>query len=174
MTVAEMKQRAEVLSHAMDGVPRTWRLGQPSPERTRYLARVGWFHELYAGLYEPIANALVRLRNNDSSGLESLVRFLEADVYCFRSGYMKEEIIRLLARADLETETAQRLRTIVLAVVDGFDRREFRYYIRLARRVDSVDFRSELRGRLTSESPRTVRHAEWMLAGLDDPVGSQR
>jgi hypothetical protein len=167
-TVEEMRERAEIIARAMDKVPDTWRLAPPSRQRAEHLAHVGWFHEQGSGLYGPIAHALERLRHDDPSGIETLVRFLESDVYCFRSGYMKAEVIRFLTRADLDAATIERPRVVVLAVVDDFDRREFRAYIRLSRRVDSAPFREDLRSRLASRSPRTARHADWVLVGLGE------
>jgi hypothetical protein len=164
-----MRDRAEMVARAMDDVPFTWRLAPPSRQRAEHLARVGWFHEQLAGLYGPVRHALERLRRDDLSGIETLIRFLEADVYCHRSGYLKAEVIRFLTRANLNDETLERLRRVVLAVVDDFDRREFRAYIRLGRRVDSAAFRNDLRTRRDSGSHRTARHADWMLVGLGEP-----
>jgi hypothetical protein len=166
-SITEMRERAELVTHAMDGIPETWRLAADSPTRNEQSARVGWWHELMAGLYGPVGNAMARLHDGDLSGVETLVRFLEADVYCDRSGYMKADVIRILTRADLNKATHERLLTVVLAAVDGFDRREFRSYIRLARRVDSDALRQELALRLGSTTARASRHAKWMLAGID-------
>jgi hypothetical protein len=166
-TIGEMRERAKLVAHAMDGIPETWRLAADSPIRNEQSARVGWLHELMGGLYGPITDAMARLHDGDLSGVETLVRFLEADVYCDRSGYMKADVIRILTRADLDEATLARLRTVALAAVDGFDRREFRSYIRLARRVDSDALRQELASRLGSATARTSRHAKWMLAGID-------
>jgi hypothetical protein len=168
-TISEIRDRAELVARAMDDIPDTWRLAPPSRQKAEHLARVGWSHELLAGLYGPVEHAIERLRRDDPSGVETLVRFLEADVYCFGSGYAKAEVIRFLTRADLNEEIMERLRRVALAVVDGFDRREFRAYIRLGRRVDSAAFRDDLRTRLDSESNRTKRHAHWMLVGLGEP-----
>lgn len=165
-TVDDMKERAASLSGAMAGVPDTRRLSPPTRERAEHLARVAWFHELLAGLYGPIDDALDRLRRGDQSGVQTLVRFLEADVYCFRSGYMKADVIHFLTRADLDTASMSRLRQVVVAAVDGFDRRDFRAYIRLARRLDSETLRQELTSRAGSSTNRSARHAQWMLAGL--------
>lgn len=167
-TIAEMRERAEVVARGMDDIPDSWRLAPPSRQKAEHLARVGWFHEQLAGLYGPVEDAIKRLRQGDPSGIETLVRFLEADVYCLRSGYAKAEAIRFLTRADLDDATLERLRRVVLKVVD-VDRREFRAYIRLARRVDSAVLRDELRMRLAATRHRTVRHAEWMLVGLGEP-----
>ena len=166
-SVAEMREKAELLSRAMDGVPDTWRLAPPSAEKAEHLARVGWFHELYAALYEPISSAIKRTADNRNA-VETLVRFLESDVYCFRSGYMKADVIRALGRADLDDRTIRRLRAVVLDVVDSYDRREYRAYVRLACRVDGDGLREALRERLTSSSTRVARHARWVLEGLGD------
>lgn len=166
-SIAEMRGRAELLGRAMDGVPDTWRLAPPSVEKAEHLARVGWFHELYAGLYDPIYGAIERA-SGDRNAVETLVRFLESDVYCFRSGYVKADAIRALGRADLDDSVVRRLRAVVLEVVDSYDRREFRAYVRLARRVDGEKLRTALRERLASSSTRVARHARWVLEGLGD------
>jgi hypothetical protein len=119
-------------------------------------------------LYASIDLAVNRLRSGDARGIETAVQFLEADPYCFRSGYMKADVIRFLIRATLDDAVAERLRRVVVMVVDGHDRREFRAYIRLENRVDSPSLRHELAIRTGSPEKRTARHAEWMLAGLQD------
>jgi hypothetical protein len=70
----------------MTDVPTTWRLARPSLAKAEHLARVGWFHELYAALYGPIEHAVKHVEGGDAAAVETLVRFLEADVYCHRSG----------------------------------------------------------------------------------------
>jgi hypothetical protein len=108
------------------------------------------------------------VEGGDAAAVETLVRFLEADVYCHRSGYQKADAIRFLTRARLSVESERRLRDVVLAVVDDFDRREFRSYIRLARRVDDESLRAALRRRAFSDHRRTSRHARWVLKGLGE------
>jgi hypothetical protein len=93
VTVGEIRQRADLLARSMSDVPFTWRLAAPSPAKAENLARVGWFHELYAGLYGPIEAALKPAEQGDARAVETLVRFLEADVYCHRSGYQKADPI---------------------------------------------------------------------------------
>jgi hypothetical protein len=169
--VDEMRERADAIVSSRDGIPMGWRQMPPTPEKVEYLARTGWWHELMAGLYEPVNHAIDRLRHGDVSGIETLVRFLEADVYCHRSGYAKADAIRFLTRAPLSDDVIDRLRSVVLAVVDSYDRREFRSYIRLARRVDSDDLRQALRERRDrgiSGDPRTVQHARFMLEELGE------
>jgi hypothetical protein len=165
-TVSEMRERADHINRAMDGIPDNWRLRPPSADKIEHLARVGWYHELMAGLYDPIASALPKV-GDDPSAIEVLTRFLEADVYCHRSGYTKSDVIRALAKATpSDAKTRRRLQGVVVAVVDGPDRREFRDYVRLARAVDDATMQTRLRGRLHAGAPVVARHARWILEGL--------
>lgn len=133
-------------------------------------AQVGFLHEQMAGLYGPIFEALERLRADGAGGsaddLETVVRFLEADIYCFRSGYATADAIRAVRRASFGPEIGARLRRIVLTAVDGYDRREFRAFCRLATSVSDEGLRTALVERLGSANPRTVRHARWVLDAL--------
>jgi hypothetical protein len=167
-TVAEMRERAELVARAMDDIPDDWRLRPPSRQRAEYLARVGWFHELMVGLYGPVYDAIGLLKAGDSDGIEMPVRFLEADVYCFRSGYVKADAIRFLTRADLSAPVLGRLQRVVIDVISTYDRREFRSYIRLARRVDSPAFRAELRSIAAASWRHPARRAAWTLVGLGE------
>jgi hypothetical protein len=166
LTVEHMKELAEHLSHAMDGIPSRWRLEKPSEIKIERLARVGWFHELLKGLYDPI-RAAIEAAPRDPDGMELLVRFLEADVYCHRSGYMKSDVIRAIRRSpEIPEPFRVRLQRVVVHLVDGPDRREFRDYIRLAKKADDEMLRDEIRGRANAESEIVARHVRWMLDGL--------
>ena len=80
---------------------------------------------------------------------------------------MKVDVIRVLCRTELSAPARERLRRVVLAVVDGRDRREFRAYVRLACVVDSPVLRDELRSRLAARE-LVRRHARWVLEGLGE------
>ena len=166
-TVAEFRDLAELVSRAMDGIPHDWRLQPASSEKAERLARVGWFHELGTALYGPVISALERAPH-DPAAVETLVRFLEADVYCFRSGYLKADVCDAIKRLELDPPTTRRLRAVVLAVVDSWDRREFRAYCRLARAVDGEDLRAALRDRLTWSKPHVPRRARWVLEAIGE------
>jgi hypothetical protein len=99
-------------------------------------------------------------------GAEGMIEFLEKDKWTFGSGYAKADLIRLLRKLDLKPAQAERLRRVVLAVVDGRDRREFRHYCRLACKLDSRRLREELMRRLEDENEVVRRHARWVLEYL--------
>jgi hypothetical protein len=163
-----MRELASNIESAMDRVPATWRIDSSMPNEVRdvYASQVGWWHELMRGLYGPIDQAISNAKAGDRSGIELLVRFLEADVYCDRSGYVKADVIRAVTRVVLEPSTRARLEQVALSVVDGPDRREFRTYIRLARYVDNPTLRDALELKHASKDARIARHARWMLDGL--------
>ena len=94
-----------------------------------------------------------RIKGGGPKGLESAIGFLEADPYFFRSGYVKEKLIRHIQRPMLKPQHVARLHAVVLAIVDKRDGREFRAYCRLARKVDAPALREQLRHRLTRALP---------------------
>lgn len=166
LTIERMQELAEHLNHAMDGIPSNWRLQKPSEAKIEHLARVGWYHELLKALYEPMWVALEG-PPGDPERLERLVQFLEADVYCHRSGYMKSDAIRAIRRIPTIAEPVRsRLQRVVIRLIDGPDRREFRDYIRLAKKVDDHALREQIRTRANSEFEIVARHARWMLEEL--------
>ena len=107
------------------------------------------------------------LRAGNPIGLESAVRFLEADPMFFRSGYVKAWLIRRIKPPMLTPAFAKRLQNVVLSLIDRRDDRDFRAFCRLAHKVDSPDLRVELTRRLTHTEPNVRRRARWVLDALD-------
>jgi hypothetical protein len=104
-------------------------------------------------------------------GVESVITFLEKDPWTFGSGYAKADMIRLLRKLDLTPKQEERLRKVLLTVVDKRDRREFRHYCRLACKLDSPELRRELTRRLRSTDEGVSRRARWMLDYLAQHQG---
>ena len=78
-------------------------------------------------------------------GSNTAFAFSEADPWCFRSGYTKERLIPAIAQFELDEAMRERIRLVILTVVDDRRRRrEIRRYGQLARAVDSGDLRTEL------------------------------
>ena len=164
--VSEIVELSEQIRHGLDGVPRDWRGHKADKAFVEHSAQVAWFHELLRVFYGPIRNALVKARTGDNSSVETLVRFLEADPYCFRSGYSKADAINALTRLDLGEAERLRLRKVLLSAVDKPARREFRRYIRLARFLDDPALRAALTSRTQSKSEPGARNASWVLEGM--------
>ena len=166
LTHGEIGELAELLRQAMDGVPQTWRLEARDDLLIERSAQVAWFHELLTSLYAPVDFAWRRVRGGDPAGRETLLRFLEADPDCHRSGYWKADIIDALTRLDLSDDDQRRLSQVLLAVVRKPPRREFRRYIRLARYLDNSEIRDALAGLAATGQEPAARNATWVLQGL--------
>lgn len=72
------------------------------------------FNAAVAAFYEPFTGLARRIRDGDRAAMDEAVRFLEADPWCFRSGYLKEELMTALANAALPSDLRNRLRAVVL------------------------------------------------------------
>lgn len=97
-----------------------------------------------------------------------ILDFLEADPIFFRSGYMKQKLLREIKKRKLDRHEAERLQAIILAVVRKNDhRREFLYYCRAAANVDDASFRAQLKSLEQSSETHISQRANWVLAGLD-------
>jgi len=120
-----------------------------------------------SGFWEVLGAGYERLAAGERDAVEIAVLFLEADPWFFRSGYVKEDLLRRLKRLCLTADASERLRAVLLAAVDLRDRREFRRYCHLARALDAPDLRQALAGRRTSPDAGVRRRAEWMLAAVE-------
>lgn len=162
-TIAYFEDLARQINRSMDGVPAGW---QALSNRDVYQRRVDRWHVLMADLYDGLYADLQAADAGDPCAVDRLVTFLEADVMCIRSGYFKADAIRVVSRVAFTPALKERLTRVLLAAVDGRDRREFRAYVRLARAVDAEPLREELGRRLAARDERTRRHARWVLNGL--------
>jgi hypothetical protein len=147
-----------------------------SPEETQ----VAWsdaaseLHDALDLLYDDLAVAIGKAKLGDSDATQNLIAFLEADPWCFRSGYMKGRVYESLRRVHLDSSLQDRLRAVLLNAVDAGYRREFRSSCRLARRIGDPLLIRELRERLVnSPDPHVRRRALWMLAYIPDALDGQ-
>ena len=110
-----------------------------------------------------------RLRQKDRTAVDPALVFLEADPWCFRSGYVKEALLRLLPRHSLSDDQIVRVEGILLHAVDVGGRREFRFQCRLARHVARPELRRALLERLHGPDAGAARRALWMLTTIRRP-----
>jgi hypothetical protein len=104
------------------------------------------------------------LANGHARFVETAIAFLEADPWFFRSGYEKQKIIQHLKRSRLTERQRTRLARVVLAVIDGRDRVEFRHYGRLACGIWSDFLDEEVAARMQSRDAGIRRRATWVAA----------
>jgi hypothetical protein len=82
---------------------------------------------------------LADLRVSDRQAIDEAILYLEADPWYFRSGYLKERLIRGLKVAKLTQRDRRRLRNVIWNVAGGRNRREYRDYCSLAAVVGDAD-----------------------------------
>jgi hypothetical protein len=165
---AEIARTAQALVHAASKISR--RHPRDSGAQEIHAAAVGVFRSATARAYPPgFWEEYQHLKEGNSASLATAVKFLEADPWFDGSGYTKAELIRQVTRIEIPQAIAARLRRVVVAAVDLRDRREFRQYCRLARKVDSPELREELALRLQHDDPAVRRRARWLLEACDKP-----
>jgi hypothetical protein len=168
-SVEEIQARAIVADRANRGIPRLGRIDPDPDGHDLWAAQLGWFEEAQRYVFtDAFWAARAALQAGDRSGLEYGVRFLEADPWCFRSGYVKATLIYPIVRLELDDDIRKRLRRVVLAVVEDQRRRkEIRRYGRLAWGVGDETVRTELQGHVTAADPQIRYNARTVLAGWE-------
>lgn len=115
-----------------------------SKDRQTWSDACAEFHS-YRPAFESYLEQIDRKPEIHSKGtVEFMITFLEVDPWFFRSGYLKETMIRRLKRAPLTDVDKARLRTVCLDAVLRRPHREFKHYCRLARAVQTPDFAGNL------------------------------
>lgn len=88
----------------------------------------------------------------DQETIEFVITFLELDPRFFRSGYLKEVMLKKIGRAELSRHQVSRLRAVLLDAVLQRGGREFRRYCRLAARIGDDNLRAELDALLANDN----------------------
>lgn len=108
------------------------------------------------------------VKRGESTDFEPLIAFLEANPYFFRSGYVKESILDLLRKRanDLDPREIERLEATIIRAFEK-PNREFRYYLRLAKKLRSERLLSAIRTLADSPQARTRSAVESALSYLE-------
>jgi hypothetical protein len=128
------------------------------------------FSQAYFYLYSPgFWMDVGSLRSGDPTRLETAVVFLEANPWCFHSGYVKARLLRYLKKRSLPVPEpyAERLRRVITTVVDNQGGWEFKWYCRLARKLQTPEFHQQLAERTDHPDPKVRRRAKYLLDYLD-------
>jgi hypothetical protein len=134
------------------------------------------FHEDYDQLAFPggITEGMRRLGEHEPGAIESAIVFLEVDPFFFRSGYIKEDLLKRLRWVSLDEDQKQRMRQVILARIrDPKNRREFRRYCNLAPFVADAEFEKEIAGVAASSGAKPKR-AQWVLEHLRQGVPKRK
>ena len=102
----------------------------------------------------------------DGDERETAFTFLEADPWCYWSGYTKEKLIRALKQADLDAKQLDRIRWVLLRAVKGRRRPELREFCRLAIRIADENVYAQLQELAEDPTQSTQRNARAVLEYL--------
>lgn len=166
---AERAAAVEAARHAMHASLAGRRRDQPDHPGTKaWLRAIEVFRQALARAYPPgFDDAVLALKRGDSAYLDLAIEYLEADPFFYRSGYVREELLTYVKRLPRSREQDERLRAVLLMVVDKRDRRDFRRFCALERWLDNAALRGELERRRVEGSPAVRRRAGWMLAAMN-------
>ena len=107
------------------------------------------------------------LKRGDGQAVEMAVRYLEADPWFFRSGYIKEQLMRELRKVSLTEDQGDRLRQVIMDRIKTGGGREFRRYCRLAKDLSTAKFVAEVGEAMKSEDANISRRAGWVMSSLN-------
>jgi hypothetical protein len=85
------------------------------------------------------------IADGNASSIEDAISWLEDDPFARWTGYVKQKIMNRLCGASLSVSHEDRLRSVLLRLTTRGPRQEFPNACKLARHVDSAEFRSRLR-----------------------------
>ncbi len=112
-------------------------------------------------------------RDISSIHASDMLEYLAADPMYFRSGYIKQRLLREIKKRDLEPAHARLLQDVVLHIVRSRGCREFRDYCRAAAMVDDARLRRELEEIVTSGGADARQRSRWLLGALDRAVSTK-
>ncbi len=167
---SERAKRARLVSELVHDAFHHWnrRFGKDQ-EKAVWLSAVALFHKTIEEAY-PIGfwAEFEMLRTDKSCKPDLTITFLEDDPWFFRSGYVKEKLIEMIVQQQLTRGTAARLRSVVLQAILNRDRREFRRYCKLARRVSNEEFVTAVTSLSQSADEGVARRARWVLEAISN------
>jgi hypothetical protein len=126
------------------------------------------FHSAYDELAFPggLNREFELLNAGDSTAIEMGIQFLEADPRYFRSGYHKEDILKILRKHALNADQCKRMRKLIVDHVRGRPTREMRAYARFAPTVTTPQFEAEIVSIAHNANRNAARHAQWVTECL--------
>ncbi|WP_179102043.1 hypothetical protein [Sphingopyxis sp. KK2] len=166
-------KRARAVNEAQAAVnaafEQVYRRSEDDPATRRWTDAIALFNlaceRAYPHPLREVVQGVTKVSDLESS---DILDFLEADPMFFRSGYMKERLLREIKKRSLGIGDRSRLQTIIEEFVERADyRREFLDYCRAAVSVDDRHLRDRLYRLAHSDDDRVALRANRVLAALD-------
>lgn len=133
------------------------------------------FRQKYDELHFPGGDTMLSaVRQQDPVAVETAVRFLLADPYYFRSGYLKQYLWQWLARIPLSQPQRTKLEQAALKYLERKVCREFWHMGKAMHRIARAPFWFAVAERVSSSSPERVRDRALLLLlfGADIHAGT--
>ena len=137
-----------------------------------YLVVLRRWKAAVAQFYDPLDDLALGVRRGHLSAIEQGIVYLETAPRCFRSGYLAEDLFRVLSRASLSEEQTLRCRSIVLASLSTWQARGWREVGALAGAVwteglaADLSLKAQAEPQLLSAARRLVLSAaQWWGSG---------
>ena len=111
---------------------------------------------------------LAAVRQGDHDAIAEALLFLEADPYCFRSGYMKKKLCSALKHAPLAREERHRIRALVLKAVNVQRPVSFADFARLGSSFYTPGFHTRVRELKILPFKYTKQRKNLLLKKLDE------
>ena len=156
---AELESLQMALHRAYDA-----RGGSPAANKKWHDAAVA-FQSAVEEFYAPYKQVLAGVRAGRSDSIDEATRFLVADPWCFRSGYLKADLMHALANAALPDHVIPLLREVILHRISDRQRRLLRYAAQLAANVWDQAFETQIMRLEQDGSPAEQRAAAQVSAG---------
>jgi hypothetical protein len=154
------------LAHLDGELRRAYRTHDGTNSRNEVWARAAReFNEACQEFYEPYGAVMAGVRRGRVDAIEEAVRFLVADPWCFRSGYLKADLMHGLANTSLPCHVVEQLRGVVLQRITNPQPRLLRFAAQLASNVWSPRFERELQSAETHGSPAVQQAARSVIDG---------
>lgn len=170
-----LKNSAE-LRRLSDQIHTTVRTRSNSQEdRAQWKHACAEFHQQFDSLFFPGgAEMFSRVRKNDPDALEAAIRFLVADPYHFRSGYLKEYLWRWLRHCQLSTSARNRLEKAALLYLDRRISREFWIMCKTMAQIGDSEFWAKVSVRAQAQgTPQALRALYLLTFGADIHAGGK-
>lgn len=164
-----IKENAKSLVSLNNSIKNGYERKNKTPEdKIEWEQACSQFHSSYDQLAFPggLEEGMALLKNGDVAAVEKAIAFLEVDPFFHSSGYIKEKILRYLVRADLTVKQLKLLQRILLRHLQETERREFRSYCKLAKKIADDSLIKTFDENLLSVDPGVVRRAKYMLDSI--------
>lgn len=129
------------------------------------------YHKFY--LFEH-REFLTALRRGDHEAIREAMTFLEADPYCFRSGYIKKKLCSALKNAPLLPEEKAKLRQIILEILLVQRPVSFRDFVSLGCRLYTPEFHTQVADLKVPALPYLEKRKKFFLARLKEEAEKQK